>query len=477
MKRVFRPILAQTAFVPEKPAFMLKERFLTYSLVVRAIASAQKAIASLKLSQDKPVGLLVDDPARHMIVSLALMGMGYTVAGLREDLIQPARACGIDVFIVDDRAPRIPDVATYLVGDAWFAARDPGQPIAQEWPDNRAIRIVFTSGSTGRPKPITRTLPFLLEAVADNVKYRIGPSERSICMEGMSASGFARTLAQLMYGKTVCFARLADVLHLAQLYNVRSLTCTHRQLRSLLEMRKQERLSVSFDFIALGCGQLNVAQQSEIRSAFGGQLSSSYASTEFGYAAIATGEVLELRSNIGNCFSTVANVQVVDDNNIPLPAGVEGQIRVHVKHPTWVYSGPLEMSSEQLKEWIYPGDFGFLTPEGMLVLTGRKDEIINDGGVRFDPEAMEVHLRRIVGVTDVAAIKMPVSDGAPQPWLAIVAEGAFSLEEINGWIERSILGELGSVQFARLFQLDSIPITASGKVARQQLREILSSMA
>ena len=86
-------------------------------------------------------------------------------------------------------------------------------------------------------------------------------------------------------------------------------------------------------------------------------------------------------------------------------------------------------------------------------------------------------LRRIKGLTDVAAIKMPVSDGAPQPWLAIVSEAAPSLEEINAWIETSIPGELGSVQFARLFQLDSIPLTASGKVARQQLREILSSRA
>ena len=477
MQRVFRSILAQAAFFPEKPAFILKERFLTYSLVVRAVASAQKAIASLKMSQDKPVGLLVDDPARHMIISLALMGMGYTVAGLRDDLVETARAYDIDVFVADGAPRKLEGATCHRISDAWFSAQDVGPPTAQEWSDKRAIRITFTSGSTGRPKPIARTLPLLLSVVDDNINYRIGSGERSICMEGMSASGFPRTLAHLTFGKTVCFARLPDVLELAQLYNVRSLTCTHRQLRTLLEIKRKKRQSISFDFITLGCGQLNGAQQSEIRSAFGGQISSSYAGTEFGYAGIATAEVLNLRDSIGNCFSPIADVQIVDEERRPVATGIEGQIRVRVDHPSWTYSGSLERSPDDDVEWVYPGDYGFLNPHGLLVLTGRKDEIINDGGVRFDPEAMEVHLRRIKGLKDVAAIKMPVSDGAPQPWLAIVSEAAPSLEEINAWIETSIPGELGSVQFARLFQLDSIPLTASGKVARQQLREILSSRA
>ena len=477
MQRVFRSILAQAAFFPEKPAFILKERFLTYSLVVRAVASAQKAIASLKLSQDKPVGLLVDDPARHMIISLALMGMGYTVAGLRDDLVETARAYDIDVFVADGAPRKLEGATCHRISDAWFSAQDVGPPTAQEWSDKRAIRLVFTSGATGRPKPIAWTLPVLLDRVNYSIKYWIAPVERSICTFGMSGPGFYLALATMACGRSICFAPTEDVLQVAMLYNATSLTCTNLQMRKFMEMKKEKRLSVRFDFIGLGCGQLNGAQQSEIVSAFGASLLSSYAGTEFGGAAIATGEVLRLRENIGNCFSPVAEVQIVDEERRPVATGIEGQIRVRVDHPSWTYSGSLERSPDDDVEWVYPGDYGFLNPHGLLVLTGRKDEIINDGGVRFDPEAIEVHLRRIKGLTDVAAIKMPVSDGAPQPWLAIVSEAAPSLEEINAWIETSIPGELGSVQFARLFQLESIPLTASGKVARQQLREILSSRA
>ncbi len=478
MRRVFQPLLAQAAFFPEKPAFMLKERFLTYSLVVRAIASAQKTVAGFRFSKDKPIGLLIDDPARHVIISLALMDMGYTVAGLREDLIGPARACGIDVFIIDGRTLRLDGAVLHRIGDAWFSDGEAGDLQMQEWPDSRAIRITFTSGSTGRPKPIARTLQFLLDIMDDNVRHRIGPGERSICMEGMSASGFQRTLAQLTFGKTVCFAQLSDVLHLAQLYNVRSLTCTHRQIRALMEIRREQRLSVSFDFIALGCGQLNGAQQSEIRSAFGAQISSSCASTEFGYAAIATGEVLALRDNVGNCFSPIADIQIVNDNGSPVPSGVEGQIQVRVDHPSWTYEGSLEVSRKKLQRMGQSGRLRIHCAQRLARPYRRKDEIINDGGVRFDPEAMEAHLRRMPGIRDVAATKMPMSDGPPEAWLAVVGEAPPSLEQIHDWIPDAIQGELGSVQFARLFVLDSISRTASsGKVARQQLRDILRAKA
>lgn len=477
MQRIFNSLLANAMFFPEKPAFLTAERFLTYGLVARGVASMQQALGRLRLDPEKPVGLLVDDPPRHIIVSLALMGMGYTVAALRDELIEPAAAWGIDNFLVDDRTLKLPsDARAHRIDGSWFSAAGAGAPAAFEWPEDRAVRIVFTSGSTGRPKPIAWSMPMLVRFIADSINYRIGPGDRSMCTVGMSAPGFYLSLAHLMCGKAICFARLPEVLQVAMLYNATGLNCTHAHIRTLLEAKKQSGAPTRFDFIALGCGQLNGAQQSEILTAFGGQISSSYAGTEFGYAAMATGQVLNLRDSLGNCFAPITRIEIVDEEERVLPVGVEGRIRVRQDHLGWSYSGALVREAGDRTAFCYPGDLGFIDASGLMVLTGRADEIINDAGVRFDPEAMEVHLRRIPGLTGVAAIRMPVSGGPPEPWVAMVAQKPITVAQINEWIGANLSGELGSVRFARAVMVDAIPHTGTGKVARQALRSKLQSV-
>lgn len=60
--------------------------------------------------------------------------------------------------------------------------------------------------------------------------------------------------------------------------------------------------------------------------------------------------------------------------------------------------------------WLQTGDLGFLTPEGSLVITGRKKElIINSYGKSIDPLHIEAMLRDIPGVEEV----MLVGEGKP----------------------------------------------------------------
>jgi acyl-CoA synthetase (AMP-forming)/AMP-acid ligase II len=140
----------------------------------------------------------------------------------------------------------------------------------------------------------------------------------------------------------------------------------------------------------------------------------------------------------------------------------------------WPFKGNLiETDDVKGDGWFYPGDLGFFDSDGFLIVTGRSDEVINEGGVKFAPEVMESHLKRHPKIQDVAIVRIPMMLGQVEAWLAVVAKEPISLELIQEWMAQNITGELSSVRLARLFLVDSIPRTGTGKVARQELRSRL----
>ncbi|HVW86145.1 MAG TPA: AMP-binding protein, partial [Bryobacteraceae bacterium] len=69
------------------------------------------------------------------------------------------------------------------------------------------------------------------------------------------------------------------------------------------------------------------------------------------------------------------------------------------------YRAPAETKAAFRDGWLHTGDVGELTPDGYLVIKGRKKEIIvTPEGLKVFPEDVEAALRRIPGVRDCAVI-------------------------------------------------------------------------
>ena len=144
----------------------------------------------------------------------------------------------------------------------------------------------------------------------------------------------------------------------------------------------------------------------------------------------------------------------------------------------WPLTRDLACADKQQGDgWFYPGDVGRIDPDGLLVVTGRADEVINDGGVKFSPEVMEDLLRRHPKIADAALVRMSAPGGAPEAWLAIVARSEVTLAEISNWMQKNLGRELASVSFAKFFVVDSIPRTSMGKIARNDLRDLMRARA
>lgn len=64
--------------------------------------------------------------------------------------------------------------------------------------------------------------------------------------------------------------------------------------------------------------------------------------------------------------------------------------------------------------WFYPSDVGRVMPRGVLVVTGRTDELNNRGCVKVSPQVIEVVLLSLPQVTEAAAFGLPDRSGVVQ---------------------------------------------------------------
>ena len=194
----------------------------------------QSVIGELKLDPGKPVGVMIDNAARHIIVGLALMKSGFAFASLRPNLIEPAARLGMTQLIVDTALPFDPRLRASFVDETWFSksAVKHVPDIAQ--PPERVARISFTSGSTGEPKAISYTHKVLQDRVFKLFLAGVGSHERVMSAYGVSGPGFIQALQTMCGGRTICFAQQDDLLGLMTYLGVDEVRGSVIQLRALL---------------------------------------------------------------------------------------------------------------------------------------------------------------------------------------------------------------------------------------------------
>lgn len=281
--------------------------------------------------------------------------------------------------------------------------------------------------------------------------------------------GFDLFIGLLRLGRMVCYgATVKESLQLISKYKVGLIVGSTMQIMELLtEQRRSHRKVDSLRRISTGGGPVSGALIKELETTFGVIVEDVYASTEAGAAGISGGELIKARSTKGNRFATLCNIRIVD----PDTGGdaQEGLIAVRSRAMGVPYVGEMEQAIPKT-EWFFPGDTGRLDSEGRLVLTGRDNEVINFGGVKVTPEAVEEVLIRHPSVSDVAVVRLDrVGKEGAQVVAALVTDHVVSIRDINAWLAQTNM----AFQVDAAVVVTSIPRAGSGKVARGELRELL----
>jgi acyl-CoA synthetase (AMP-forming)/AMP-acid ligase II len=191
-----------------------------------------------------------------------------------------------------------------------------------------------------------------------------------------------------------------------------------------------------------------------------------YGATETG---IATSRIYEGDdpSNAGEVLPG-ARVEVVDDSDHVVAVGVPGRVRHRTPGMVREYVGDPYATAQAFRDgWFYPGDLGFIRPDGGLTLTGRESEVLNAGGVKIDPNRLDRFALAEAGIEDACAFDYADTSGIRRIGLALVAADDL---DVTGFVAR-LSTEFGTAAPSLVARVELVPRNKMGKPLRRILAE------
>jgi fatty-acyl-CoA synthase len=141
------------------------------------------------------------------------------------------------------------------------------------------------------------------------------------------------------------------------------------------------------------------------------------------------------------------------------------------------YKSPADNAQAWIEgHWFNTGDLGYTDAEGYLYLTGRAKDLIIRSGHNIDPELIEEPLNRHPDVVSATAVGMPdpYAGELPMAFVVIKPGSTVTVPELLAFCEREI-SERAAIP-KRLELIDTMPVTAVGKIFRPALREKITTM-
>jgi HIP---CoA ligase len=167
------------------------------------------------------------------------------------------------------------------------------------------------------------------------------------------------------------------------------------------------------------------------------------------------------------------DVRVIGDDGEPRPAGEPGEVVVRGYHVMAGYFGDPEATATTIDAdgWLHTGDVGVIDDHGNLRITDRTKDMFIVGGFNAYPAEIEQIMMRHPAVGQVAVV------GVPDARLGEVGQ-AFVVPRAGQRIEPDALIAWCRTRMANykvpraVVVLDSLPLNASGKVLKYQLRDV-----
>ena len=122
-------------------------------------------------------------------------------------------------------------------------------------------------------------------------------------------------------------------------------------------------------------------------------------------------------------------------------------------------------------EYIYTKDLGYIDEDGYVYMLGRKDDVINFGGVKISPEEIESQVIKSDVVRDCACIPMDdaVTGQAPKLFIALEPDAEYDAKAFKSFLTKVLDA---NKQPKVIEVIDQIPRTFNGKIKRNILIEM-----
>jgi acetyl-CoA synthetase len=175
-------------------------------------------------------------------------------------------------------------------------------------------------------------------------------------------------------------------------------------------------------------------------------------------------------------------VEIVDDEGQPVPTGTIGNIAVAGPDPVMFlgYWRNEAATREKFRgRYLLTGDLGQCDSDGFIRFVGRNDDVITSAGYRIGPASIEDCLLHHPAVCMAAVV------GAPDPQrteivmaFVVLNAGFVPNDDLVREIQQHVKTRLAAHEYPREIRfVESLPMTATGKVIRKALRASLTAPA
>jgi cyclohexanecarboxylate-CoA ligase len=494
------------AEAPERSAILAADRSLSYAAFSADVAAFAAGLAGAGIGRGDVVIVHLPNLPEFLIAWLGINAVGavmqtvHTPYGVREleHFIRHGGAkAAIALARTKDRSPagdiaalrqRIPGLQLVISvgGDAPGAvnfttllARGRGKPLPAKAGADDPFLLLYTSGTTSSPKAVSVTFNhFLSNARLCAAEFGLQPDDRILCLAPYThLYGLYALELGFAVGATAC---LLDVFTPAGFVETLKRTRPTVLIAGPAHIAPclQQKLFADVDFSALRFAVLSGSTVlATLSGAFeellpNGRVVQAWGMTELQFGACSRpADARAVRFETIGRATPGTELRVADAEDRVLPRGEIGEL--HVRGCS-LFSGYLRNSDASRAAftadgWFRTGDLASMDDAGNVLLRGRTKELINRGGVKFNPIDMEIAIAGHPAVAQVAIAPIPDDLLGERAWCFVVLKNGASLsfDELKVFLtERKFAKFTWPEQLAIV---PDMPVTPTRKVMKAEL--------
>ncbi|MGW6331358.1 FadD3 family acyl-CoA ligase [Nocardia rhamnosiphila] len=445
----------------------------SYRELVDRIRRAAGSFAESGIGTGDRVAVWAPNSVEWIVAALGLMTAGGVLVPVNtrfkaEEAADVIRRSGARALLVQKGFlgadyPAPPGVPVYDLKSDFLTG---GAPFEREVAGTDIADIIYTSGTTGRPKGVMmnhRQTLRLYSEWCDLADLRRGDRYLMVNPFFHTFGLKAGIVSSLVRGATMLPVPVFDVDRVIELVETERITMLPGPptlYHSLLEYRGTRDIS-SLRAAVTGAADIPVDLIRRIREEL------PFRSIMTGYGLTEAGTATASRP--GDTFEQIATTAGSPCDGIELRIADDGEVLIRGYSVMQGYlDDPVATAAAiDADGWLHTGDLGSLDDGGRLKVIGRKKDMYIVGGFNAYPAEIEGFLLEHPAVAQAAVIGVPDDRMGQVGKAFVVARGQLGEAELIAWAKERMAGY--KVPRSVIF-LDELPLNATGKVVKDQLR-------
>ncbi|MEI7478725.1 MAG: AMP-binding protein [Actinomycetes bacterium] len=342
--------------------------------------------------------------------------------------------------------------------------------------------IIFTSGTTGKPKGVVTSHAQTLRTFAtwaNIVGLRHG-DRYLIVNPFFHTFGYkSGLLASLMAGATMYPVAVFDVPLVGRYLvdeQISVLPGPPTLFQSLLAGENPAVTMASLRLVVTGAALVPVELVKTLQDDLGVEtVLTAYGLTEStGVVTMCRqGDAPEVIAKTSGRAIPHVEVRIVDKDNVEVPRGEAGEVVLRGYNVLLEYFANEAATKETIdaEGFLHTGDIAVMDEAGNIIITDRLKDMYVVGGFNAYPAEIEAQLRQHRGIAQVAVIGVP-DERMGEVGCAYVVAAQGATEELGKELLAYAAANLANYKVPRyLVFIDALPLNASGKVLKRELRE------